>query len=132
MINMRMRTAHFIILFAFVLHKLVLPVFVFGLVYYVRGGLVAAVVVVFVFVFVFVVLTSIDDHAVVSFGSTQHSLSSSLSESSDSDNSMATRRASIDATSWNALVRSFSFCSIFSTLRNLMPAMNRTDLEIEP
>lgn len=63
-----------------------------------------------------------DDHAVVSFGSTQHSLSSSLSESSDSDSSMATRRAKIDATSWNAVERSFSFCSIFSTLRNLMPA----------
>lgn len=62
------------------------------------------------------------DHADVSFGSTQHSLSSSLSESSDSDSSMATRRAKIDATSWNAVERSFSFCSIFSTLRNLMPA----------
>lgn len=74
------------------------------------------------------VAASIDDHAVVSFGSTQHSLSSSLSESSDSDNSMATRRAKIDATSWNAVERSFSFCSIFSTLRSLIPA---NEIQIE-
>lgn len=65
--------------------------------------------------------TSAEDQADVSVGSTQHSLSSSLSESSDSDNSIATRRAKIDATSWNAVERSFSFCSIFSTFRNLIP-----------
>lgn len=64
---------------------------------------------------------SIDDQADVSVGSIQHSLSSSLSESSDSDNSIATRRANIDATSYDCIVRSFSFCSIFSTFRNLIP-----------
>lgn len=64
---------------------------------------------------------SLNDQADVSVGSTQHSLSSSLSESSDSDNSIATRRANIDATSWNVLERSFSFCSLFSTFRNVMP-----------
>lgn len=69
-------------------------------------------------------VASIEDQADVSVGSTQHSESSSLSESSDSDNSIATRRANIDATSWNAVERSFSFCSIFSTLRSLMPATN--------
>lgn len=57
----------------------------------------------------------------VSVGSTQHSLSSSLSESSDPDNSSATRRANIDATSWNAVERSFSFASLFSTFRSLIP-----------
>lgn len=66
---------------------------------------------------------SIEDQADVSLvGSTQHSLSSSLSESSDSDTSIATRRANIDATSWNAVERSFSFCSIFSTFLRLTPA----------
>lgn len=39
------------------------------------------------------------NQAEVSFVSTQPSLSSSLSESSDSDNSIATRLANIDATS---------------------------------
>lgn len=61
------------------------------------------------------------DQADVSFGSTQPSLSSSLSESSDSDSSMATRRASIEATSWKFVERSISFCSIFSTFRSLIP-----------
>lgn len=63
------------------------------------------------------------NQADVSFGSTQPSLSSSLSESSDSDNSMATRRASIEATSWKFVERSISFCSIFSTFRSLIPAV---------
>lgn len=69
---------------------------------------------------------SIDDQADVSFvGSTQHSLSSSLSESSDSDTSIATRRANIDATSWNVVERSFSFCSIFSTFLRLTPTKRK-------
>lgn len=58
-------------------------------------------------------------HADVSFGSIHPSLSSSLSEDSDSDNSIATRLAKIDATSWKVLERSFA--SVFSTVRSLMP-----------
>lgn len=63
----------------------------------------------------------IRDQADVSFGSIQPSLSSSLSESSDSDNSIATRLAKIEATSNGAAFRSISFCSDFSTLRRVIP-----------
>lgn len=62
-------------------------------------------------------------YAEVSFGSTHSSLSSSLPELSDSDSSMATRRANIDATSCSVgFDFSFSSLSVFSTFLNLIPA----------
>lgn len=67
----------------------------------------------------------IRDQAEVSFGSIQPSLSSSLSESSDSDSSIATRLAKIEATSCKPVLRSISFCSDFSTLRSVMPKIKR-------
>lgn len=78
----------------------------------------------------FLSLSTTAGQAFVSFGSTHPSESSSLSESSDSDSSMATRRARIDATSWKAVDRSISFCSLFSTFRNLMPG-NETIESVE-
>lgn len=63
----------------------------------------------------------IRDQADVSFGSIHPSLSSSLSESSDSESSIATRLARMEATSKGAVLRSNSFCSDFSTFRRVMP-----------
>lgn len=55
----------------------------------------------------------------------------SYSESSDpeseSDTSTATLRANIDATSCRVFTLSLSFCSIFSTLRSLMPEKKEED-----
>lgn len=78
------------------------------------------------FFFLFFALLSglteaIRDQAEVSLVSIQPSLSSSLSESSDSESSMATRLARIEATSSIAVFLSISFSSDFSTLRKLMP-----------
>lgn len=75
---------------------------------------------------------STNDQADVSFGSIQPSLSSSLSESSDSDNSIATRRAKIEATSCKPVLRSISFCcSHFSTFRKVMPGKEKNVFKIE-
>lgn len=58
------------------------------------------------------------------------SLSHSLSDAESlSLNSTATRRAKIEATSFNALTRSTSFCSIFSTFLSLIPANYNSQFE---
>lgn len=73
----------------------------------------------------------IRDQADVSLGSIQPSLSSSLSESSDSDSSIATRLAKMEATSNGAALRSNSFCSDFSTLRRVMPTKIKLELTVD-
>lgn len=88
------------------------------------------------FFFLFFALLSgltdaIRDQAEVSLVSIQPSLSSSLSESSDSESSMATRLARIEATSSIAVFLSISFCSDFSTLRKLMPRNGKGKLEMK-
>uniref|UniRef100_A0A1B0G9D0 Uncharacterized protein n=1 Tax=Glossina morsitans morsitans TaxID=37546 RepID=A0A1B0G9D0_GLOMM len=70
------------------------------------------------------------DQAEVSFGSIQPSLSSSLSDSSDSESSIATRLANMEATSCKPVLRSISFCSDFSTLRNVAEVVEEVALSL--
>lgn len=66
-------------------------------------------------------LTSIQWTVVSCSAQPSLSYSESSEPDSESDISTATLRANIEATSWYVFTRSLSFCSIFSTLRRVIP-----------